>query len=336
MNDGKKEDKILGIYYMVNPFDKNQKDRIKNFIKLNGICIFHHNFLSQSIGLNEGESGKSFFSALVDISNVALTWHIFDEISASLENRGPLKELIEEVKSNVFNDENFNMDLEWPYALAFKDLEYRTFDPELMYTDFINSSLFQDFIVGTYSAFEHWMTKIYDHINNVSSVIDSRKMKVTKIISNKKNKIKDEEEKAVIERWLEEVQDQISDEIIKKFGNYVSASEKIDKVLSTARNKFKDKFQNNKDGIDQIEQTDIDLVKFYAAQRNSIHNLGKHSKSLNISFYGVKINADEPSYFENKSDHINLCLDLAMIFIKVITILEIEHNILLEREVTQL
>lgn len=330
MIDGKKEKKVLGTYNMVNPFDKNQKDRIENLLKLNGICIFHHQYLSESCGMIESESGTSFFSVLVDISNVVLTWQIFDEISASLDNRGPLEKLINEVKSNVFNDEDFNMHLELPYTFAFRDLEYRTFDPELMYTDFINGSLFQDFIVGTYSAFEYWMCVIYDQLFDKSCVIESRKAKVLKIINNKNN-TKNEDDRATIESWLAQVQDQISDEIIKQFGSYISASEKIDKVISYASKIYKEKFTDNKNGIEQIEKTDRELIKFYAAQRNSIHNLGKHSKSLDISFYGVKVEAGKASYYENHSDNINLCLDLATLFIKVITILDIDHNILIER-----
>ena len=331
---------ILGSYNRVKSFDKNQIDRIKNLIKLNGICIFQHDLLSESCGLKDGEGGKTFFSALIDISNVVLTWHIFDEISASLENRGPFKELVEDVKSCVFEDDNFNMNLEFPYAYGFRDLEYRTLDPELMYTDFINSSLFQDFIVGTFSAFEYWMTKIYDHLSDVSCVTDRKKTKVKNLIRsinnnfiNKDNNI-NEENKAIIETWLEQVQDQISDDIIKKFGSYVSASEKIEKVIAIARKTYQVKHKNNEYGLDPIDKDDLNLVKFYAAQRNSIHNLGIHSKSLNITLYDVEIKAGEASYFKNKSDNINLCLDLAKLFVKLITILDIDHNLLVEREIT--
>lgn len=328
MHDEQNYNRVLGTYNMVNPFDENQKDRIKNLLKLNGICIYQHKILCNLSKNTESDGAQSFFSSIVDISNVVLTWQIFDEISASLDNRGPLSELIGDVKKNAQGDIQENPALNIPYEMAFNDLECRTFSPQLMYTNFINGSMFQDFIVGTFSAFEYWMSEIYDHLFDASCAIDRRKAKVTKMIGDKKNNIINEDDRAVIESWLARVQDQISDEIIKKFGSYVSSSEKIEIVISHVNKKYGQELKDL--GVDPIEKEDRDLIKFYATQRNAIHNLGKHSKSSNLCFYDVTIEAGKPSYYKDYNDNINLCLDLIVIFIKVITILEIDRELLLE------
>jgi hypothetical protein len=327
------KNKIFGSYNWVNKFDKNQKDRIKNLLKLNGLCIIEHNYISESCGQVNGEPGRTFFSDIVDISNVVLTWQIFDEISASLDNRGPLGQLIDEVRSDIYNDEDFDLGFEWAYTLAFDDLKHRTFDPDLMYTDFINGSLFQDFIVGTYSAFEYWMTRIYDNTCKDSDVIDRRKEKVIKLIEKKKNTISDANEKGIVENWLVQNQEELSKDIIKKFGSYVSSSEKIDKVISIASKNYSEALRDN--GVDPISNDDRNLIKFYAAQRNSIHNLGKHSKSLDISFYGVKIEEGKASYYKDHSDNVNLCSDLINLFVKVVRILNVDLNLIIEKEVLE-
>lgn len=299
---------VLGTFNRVNNFDRNQKDRIKNILLLNGICEINHEILIENYDLEEGEI-VSFFSAIVDIANLVLTWEINDEITASLYNRGPIKELMGEIIQDLNQDlvESKNVRLIKGCKIAVSNACEKTFHG--VYTDALKGSLFLDFIVSTYSAFEYWVCKIYDDLFDVDEILNSRKKKIVKKFFGNLINIDESQKK------------ELADQIVKEHCAHISSRIKIDKVISEARNKRKED-----PNLIEITNRDLELVTFYGCLRNSIHNLGEHSKTIDISFYDVKIEKGKASYFSDHSDNVRLCIDLCKLYCKILNNLDLELN----------
>ncbi len=126
--------------------------------------------------------------------------------------------------------------------------------------------------------------------------------------------------------------DSITDKIVEKYINFIPDSQRIEKIISIAKKVSKD-FCKSNPMVEPITNEDLDLIKFCRSQRNSVHNGGIHQKSSELSFYGVTLKENAPSYFNDLSDGINLSLDLVTIYIQLIAILEInDKNRLFEFE----
>lgn len=299
---------VLGTFNRVNCFDKNQKDRIKNILLLNGFCEINHEILIENYDLDKGEI-ISFFSSIVDIANLVLTWEINDEITASLYNRGPINELIGEIVHDLNQDLDKikNVGLLNGCLIAVSNMREKTFHG--LYTDALKGSLFLDFIVSTYSAFEYWMCKIYDDLFDVEEILNSRKKKIVKRFLGNSININECQKK------------ELADQIVKEYCSHIPSRIKIDKVILEARKK-----QKKDPDLIEITNRDLELVTFYGCLRNSIHNLGVHSKTIDISFYDVKIEKGKASYFSDHSDNVRLCNDLCKLYCKILNNLDLEFN----------
>jgi len=78
-----------------------------------------------------------------------------------------------------------------------------------------------------------------------------------------------------------------------------------------------------------ITDRDLELVTFYSALRNSIHNLGYHSKTIDVIFYDIKIEEGKASYYSDYSKNIKLCMDLCKLYCSIINSLDLKVNSLI-------
>ncbi len=159
-------------YTRLHEYDKNQLDRITNLLKLQGICFYQQDLLMETCNIQPNTMLKSFFNHVIQVSDVLLTWQLFDELTASLDNRGGITDL----KSYLCNNQiqkiiQNNPDLEMPLALAFRSIDGVL---NVEYTDFLNGSQYQSFFVNVFSAFEYWTCKFFGAVSNDEEILNSK------------------------------------------------------------------------------------------------------------------------------------------------------------------
>ena len=274
------------MHAQVNKFDTNNKERIYNLLVLKGEALLKGQFLAMRQEVSNGEEYSNFFTAISDQIDTLLIYFLNDEISALLDDRGPLRSLIEEVKKDHYIDEHF------------KRLEYAESDlPNLFAnkTDFIIGSNLLDFKVNTFSAFEKYIDELYEILLLTNPRSNKKEMKLIKLIQ----KYSESDNTTEMQSTLEQ---------IKKISFYVSSAEKIEYVLS-------------KSSYEQPERDKArSFLNFYRNQRNSIHNLGVHrgmSQSVTVSDIEIKLDTDKPSYTTNHNSAIFACRELMGIYEKM-------------------
>lgn len=264
-------------------FDIHNKKRIYNLLVLKGEALLKGQLLARHKNLKEGVEYDNFFTAISAQVDPLLIYFINDEISASLPERGPLRDLIEEVKNDHFCEKHYR-----PLMCAEYDLPH-LFSQR---TDFIIGSNLLSFKVDTFSAFEKYIDELYEQLLTRNPRSNKKELKLIKLI-NKYSKGNNEEEKSSI---LEN---------IKKISFYVSSAEKIEYILSHVELQSERK--------DEIRQ----FLSFYRNQRNTIHNLGTHSgedQSIMVRGIEIKLDKDMPSYTENHNSAIFACHELMDIY----------------------
>lgn len=264
-------------------FDKYQKDRILNLILLKNYCIKRDNALRFAYQF-DGEAA-SFFMAIVGAVDCLLFAQINEEATACLEKGGAIGDLIvsvvEDAKNAGISDDRIK--------LAVDDME-RLFRDR---GEYVRGSLYLDFIVGTYSAFEFYMAKIYDQIRIEHPSSNSKLQKLKKLIE-KYNTAEGEDK----DRLLNDIAD---------VNTYLSGREKIDFVLSKLPK------NESRAGLDYLS-----TVSFYSRARNSIHNLGFSSAASDVKYSieerELTHNAGEALFTEDRSDIVRLCKKLVEIY----------------------
>ncbi|MGW8304700.1 MAG: hypothetical protein ACWGIK_02600 [Achromobacter pulmonis] len=271
------------MYSKTSEFDKNNKERIYNLLVLKGEALLKGHFLSTHQDIKAGEFYSNFFTTISDQVDPLLIYFINDEISASLLERGPLRDLIEEVKNENYRDEHF------------KRLQYAESDLQDLFskrTDFIISSNLLDFKVNTFSAFEKSIDELYEKLLLSNPRSDKKEKKLIELIRKYSESDNKEEKTSLLNS-------------IKKISFYVSGSEKIEYVLS-------------KSGMQNNEADDArTFLKFYRNQRNTIHNLGIHkgeNQSVDVNHIEITLKSGGPSYTANYNSEIFACHKLMDIY----------------------
>ena len=221
--------------------------------------------------------------------------HINDEISACLENRGPLCDLLENILQHE-KDSKSNI-------LVIRDLR-EVFSKR---SDFINGSIWLDFIVSSYSAFESWISAIYNSLNCEHSAIKSKKEKLMKLIADY-NKNSEENKPPIWEK------------IMTRCSSYISGKEKIDCILSMS-------LKNSEFYRDHMK-----VIDFYRRMRNTIHNLGTNQQEydeLSIENKKVVLRAKDSSYCDNWTSNVDMARKLVEIYDEIINKLKIEDSVIL-------
>lgn len=271
------------MYMKIKDFDKNNKERIYNLLVLKGEALIKANFLALNQGIKEGEEYSNFFSTISNQIDMLVIYFINDEISASLKNRGPFPELIQD----VLNDHKKYED--------FKKLEFAKKDLVDLFanrTDFIIGSNFLDFKVSSFSTFEYYIDKLYDELI----------IKYPRSNRNENNLVKLLDKYKMAEDDLDRIN--IIDKI-KKISFYVSTAEKINYVFSKCA------FDNDK--LNEYK----DFINFYRAQRNTVHNLGIHKgKTQSCIIDGIEktLENGKPFYCDNFNSDISECKKLMDIY----------------------
>lgn len=269
------------MYLQNNEFDKNNKERIYNLLVLKGEALLKGQFLSMHQGI--GELHSNFFTAISDQIDPLLIYFINDEVSASLFERGPLKDLIEEIKNDYYSDKHF------------KILQYAEDDLKKLFverTDFVIGSNLFDFKINTFSAFEKYVEKLYEELLIKQPRSDKNEKKLVELICKYSTSDSDEDKALILEK-------------IKKISFYVSSSEKIEYVLS--------KSCIEKEEVNKIRA----FLNFYRNQRNTIHNLGIHkgeSQSVVVENIEISLENGKPSYTDNHNSAFFACHKLMDIY----------------------
>lgn len=220
---------------------------------------------------------SNFFSTFSAIVDIPLSYLINDELT-NVSNRFNLEKLLSECKLNEDVDITCSV-------MDMKDLFVNRADQ-------IIGSLLLDFNVSAFSSFEFHMCEVYDFIKPHFETKNAKKKKLIKLI-NKYNENND---------------DKILDEIMGSCSNYVSSAEKIQFVLSKVEKGYS-KYKTYKQ--------DLVLIDFLSKRRNTIHNCGIHKGKTQEWKYKNKIYKLEfnKGYFsENYSEDIMLWLDVLILF----------------------
>lgn len=232
-----------------------------------------------------GQNWGNFYTGMSDVIDVLLVNQLNDEISASLDNRGPLVEIL---KKSIIQCPS---GVEQYHEVAARDLQ-RVMSSA---TDFLTGSQFLDFSVSSFSVFESWVSKIYYHLKLDANREAERRRKVEKLVNQ--HHIAPIEQRA-----------KIQDKILQIGGSFIPGMEKIEKVLSVT--KARDASAESADH----QKT----IKFASALRNSIHNLGIIKASEATSLKGIDISPNKPSYAQNHSDRLILCEEMLYIYRRVV------------------
>ena len=271
------------MFEKVNTFDKNNKERIYNLLVLKGEALIKGNLLALNLGVVEGAKHSNFFTAISDQIDLLIVYFINDEISASLHERGPLKELMCELIDEFHKDEDFKR-----LERANKDL----FDLFVNKTDFIIGSSLFDFKVNTFSTFEHFVDELYQELIVAEPRSNKKENQLIQLIGNYNLESDIDKKKVALEK-------------IKKVNFYISSAEKISYVLS--------KCEMGEEDLTKARE----FLDFYRSQRNTVHNLGVHKgKSQSIVVDGIEIKLDEgsPSFTSNHNSSTFACRKLMEIY----------------------
>lgn len=270
----------------INTFDKNNVERIYNLLVLKGEALQKGHFLEWRKSRSAGCHYSNFFTAMSDQIDSLLIYFINDEISASLEDRGPLVDIIIEAKRKHFISEHF------------KRLEYAEDDLKKLFserTDFMISSSIFDFKINTFSVFEKYVCDLYERLMCESKRSDKKEQRLVDLIGKYSESASEELKRSVLED-------------IKKISFYVSSAEKINYVLS------KSKFSK-----EDVKKFRI-FIDFYRNHRNTIHNLGINKgvrQSIEVEDIEIQLNENSPAYTANHNSAFFACRELMVIYEKM-------------------
>jgi hypothetical protein len=288
-----------------NKYDMNNGKRIYNLMVLKGKCLkYSHELMLESCSRFDFPSeflGSNFFIAMSDAIDNLLFFFLNDEVSASLENRGPLGDILD----CSINEHRAVGDFEY-ILYSYKDIQ-ELFNNR---TDFIIGSYFLDFTVSSFSVFEKWVCKAYEEVRK-RKPSKSGKVKNLKKLLNQYNNTNESQESE---------REEILQKIMNSCSTYVSSAEKIDFVISMLSEHYS-----------RCKVRDREIIKMYRSKRNTIHNLGIHDheslEPINIRGIDIMLLQGNPSYTEDYNSNIYICDELVEIYKAMIDNLELSSAV---------
>lgn len=270
-------------------YDVNNSKRIYNLLVLKGKCLRYSNehvaLTCSIIDLPAYFKATNFFSGISDAIDNLLFFFLNDEVSASLDNRGPLGDIMTYALDNHAKEQDASS-----LRLAIPDTQELFRDR----TDFMIGSNFLDFTVSSFSVFEKWVSNLYVEIRDRKPSKNKKSKELEKLI-NRYNESDNSERQTIIKK------------IMDSCSSYVSSSEKIEFSISMLTNDY-----------ERDVKRDRDIIRLYRSQRNTIHNLGVHNhKSIEpISIQGIELGLKEglPSFTEDFNSDIYICDELVEIY----------------------
>ena len=282
-------------------FDEIHATFIHSLVRLIGKCSLLHKEALGRITKNSNDNlgdAATFYSNMSDAVSCMVVYLLNEEIS-NMSGRFAAQDILVNASADH-------------YLHATDEIErrYITLAQQEIHDIFVNKinsitgSYFVDFTVSTFSAFEKWMCKIYPTLREKIPSKETKKKKLISLIE-KFHKEKDEKKR---EKVLHDIMD--------KCGSHVSSAEMIDFVISAA----KENYERNVD-------SDKNIVRFYGARRNTIHNFGVHRReSLKpITLKGKVLSLEEGhgAFTEDYRAIVDHCEELVDIYTAVVESLRI-------------
>lgn len=250
-------------------FDINQCNLLREFLKLKEKCFFwERNFLGEGFyNTNQNKYNfifyHSFYSSFCDVIDLQIFFLVNEELS-NITGRCGFDELWNQVFEG--NVEKYKYHLSGSHYVDMKDLFIWRYNSIL-------GSLMLDFLVSAFSAFENWISKLFDEICDEQRKImnNSRKEKIKKYIKvNYENKKSD-----FTQLSNDEMEDLISKINSIPKCDYFSFPDKLECIYKVI----------DKENYKRNWNEDKNLVIFLAARRNTVHNQGIHtSKNKELRF----------------------------------------------------
>jgi hypothetical protein len=286
-------------------FDTNIKIVIGSFLELQDECYHQENFFlgEDFFSINKNKLGficyNSFYSLFRDICSIPLYFLINEEISnAHGRDCFPilLKEIIDEghytpKKKHLID--NVDADLQHTY----KELSH------LLIRNFNESfgSQMLDFQVSSYSAFENWMSRLYNGLcpDHHDEIIEKRKSKIRDILKN-------------ISATSPETQ--LNEAVTSLFsikGDFISFPDKVNGIY---KNIEKSLYRRN-------INKDKEIILFLGKLRNTVHNNGIHSgsnASIEINNCTHTIENGRPYKSPSWAESLKLTCELILIYTEIL------------------
>lgn len=273
------------MYKKENDFDKNNKSRIYGLMILKGECLIAHDVLGMRLGCKESMA-RTFYTDMSLAIDMLLYFFLNDEITNCLPERGPLRELLAEIRKEHLDEIG-----ERRFRVAREDIQ----DIYANRVESLISSSFLDFTVSSFSVFEFWVARLYDLIKESEA---DRKIRKAEFVE------------AQIKEYLrgDAAAQQIAIKKIMEGGSaYMSGKGKVDYLFSKVAMKYPGNLQEDKA-----------TVELYRTQRNTVHNLGIHTgkQSYNRSVGNdvITLVPHGPSTTNNWNSSIELCRELIKVY----------------------
>ncbi|MBX8498120.1 hypothetical protein [Pseudomonas cichorii] len=275
--------------------DENQLDRIAHLLLLKGSCLEHQEHLQKKYSLDNGMRYTSFFLGISDEADALIYSFVNDEATSCFVERGPTEKIFDSILERNLKREDFPT-----LWRANEDYHSATYS----YRDRYIGRCYLDFTIGSYSAFEFWMSKIYVALREKGPQLPSkRKIKLKELIEQYNGNT----DEAVREQLLEKM---------GKVGGGQSGAGEIDFVFSKIKSYTRPSLKD-----------DREFIRGYAALRNTVHNMGVSKAPTDHELKGenfhITLPSGLPSYKLDHSDSARICAELAKIYAAVIYSLNI-------------
>lgn len=271
-------------------YSTNSAERIYNITVLKGKCLSYNQELLATIcdrfDLPPEFAGSTFFTAMSDVLDVLLFIFLNEEVSASLENRGPLGDILaESIERNYVESDH-------RYISYHDDIQH-LFSSR---TNFVIGSCFLDFTVSSFSVFEKWVCAAYEEVRQRKKSSNKKITKLQKLIDTyNKTSVSSPERELVLKS------------IMDNCGSYISGFEKINFTMSMVGSNYSRK-----------KRQDLETIEMYSRMRNTIHNLGVHihkkSYAMNTNNCNAKLEFGKAYFTDNYNQNIHLCNELVEIY----------------------
>lgn len=251
-------------------FDEIMCKRINKLICLENKCLC----LGKQLNINYdiiNIHSANFYTTVADLLKPFILYLINDEISACLEERGPIQLLETELFKYVNQNERSD------FVSGLSEIQ-NTFFVGL---NFIYGSLSIDLTIHMFSAFEFYISKLYEFVKNQYTHKNLKRKRLEKYLQEYHNIIL-EQEKCCINNRLKEYNEKIEslkNKIMTNCSSYVSGKEKIDFIISKIEN-------YSERSLDK----DIEIINFLHMARNTVHNLGNNAgKDTSLQVNGNRV-----------------------------------------------
>lgn len=286
------------IYVEFFEFDGNNLERIFRLLLLQEKCLtYHEEMLAKFASEIGARETTNFYMHIYDITSVPLVFLLNDEITASLKDRGTLPQLIDKIKEKIIDGE--------PLRRSLHGLE----DIFRWQADHLIGSSFLDFIVNVYSAFEQWLSKVYEFIAE-KDIVSERRRRLEALVLDYCAIQKDDDRESVNKKK------ELLTKMMERCQPNIQGSNKIDLVIKKIK------------GIEYCRDIEADarLISFFRTKRNTVHNGGYnyHGREKKFEIEGeiLYIKSDSACYDTNWCATIRLCFELVEIYHSMIKALE--------------